>query len=132
MRVRVKPTLTNQSIEDDLHGHLAQSPISGLVRYISIFGLLSTSTLVLFVLALPLSAQEFDAQHVVFPITNFIPDVTFVAPLHVFTGPMFTAFGTGFCLDRNCRFVGTTYHVAKAMGASQILIKRVFSVHRYL
>lgn len=32
-------------------------------------------------------------------------------------GPFQVAkFGTGFCLDRECRFIGTNYHVAKAMG----------------
>lgn len=116
-----------------MRGYLThESSISGILCHFVLFWLLSLPTLVLFVLALPLSAQEFDPQHVMFPISNFIPEITYVAPLHAFTGPMFTTFGTGFCLDRNCRFVGTTYHVAKAMGASQVLIKRVFSVHRYL
>jgi len=40
-------------------------------------------------------------------------------------------FGTGFCLDRDCRFVGTNYHVAKLMG-KYVRIRGVFSVHRYL
>ena len=40
-------------------------------------------------------------------------------------------FGTGFCLDQDCRFVGTNYHVAKIMG-KYVRIKGVFSAHRYL
>lgn len=40
-------------------------------------------------------------------------------------------FGTGFCVDPDCRFVGTNYHVAKIMGKS-VRIKGVFSAHRYL
>jgi hypothetical protein len=40
-------------------------------------------------------------------------------------------FGTGFCLDQDCRFVGTNYHVAKLMG-KYVRVKGVFSAHRYL
>jgi hypothetical protein len=61
------------------------------------------------VLALPLCAQEFVPQHVVFPIMDFKPDINRLAPFSV-------KFATGFCLDPDCRFVGTNYHVAKIMG----------------
>ena len=30
-------------------------------------------------------------------------------------------FGTGFCIDPDCRFIGTNYHVAKAMGKPRSL-----------
>jgi hypothetical protein len=76
-------------------------------------------------------AQEFLPGQVVFPITDFTPDITYIAPFHAFTGPMFLRFGTGFCLDHECRFVGTTYHVAQGMGDT-VLIKRALSAHRYL
>ncbi len=73
---------------------------------------------------LPANAQEFAPEHVVFPITDFKPDIRLVAPLSM-------KFGTGFCLDAECRFVGTNYHVAKMMGKF-VRIKGVFSLHRYL
>jgi hypothetical protein len=60
---------------------------------------------------------------VVFPITDFKPDIRFAA--------ISIKFGTGFCLDRDCRFVGTNYHVAKLMG-KYVRIKGVFSAHRFL
>jgi hypothetical protein len=80
--------------------------------------------LVLLSLALPLCAQEFVPEHVVFPITDFKPDIEHLAPISM-------KFGTGFCLDPDCRFVGTNYHVAKLMG-KYVRIKGVFSAHRYL
>jgi hypothetical protein len=80
--------------------------------------------LLLFALALPVYAQEFVPEHVVFPITNFKPDIKYLAPFSM-------KFGTGFCLDPDCRFVGTNYHVAKVMGKF-VRIKGVFSAHRYL
>jgi len=80
--------------------------------------------LLLFALALPVYAQEFVPEHVVFPITDFKPDITHLAAFSM-------KFGTGFCLDRDCRFVGTNYHVAKVMG-KYVRIKGVFSAHRYL
>jgi len=80
--------------------------------------------LLLFALVLPVYAQEFVPEHVVFPITDFKPDITHLAAFSM-------KFGTGFCLDRDCRFVGTNYHVAKVMG-KYVRIKGVFSVHRYL
>lgn len=80
--------------------------------------------LLLFALALPVCAQEFVPEHVVFPITNFKPDIKHLAPLSM-------KFGTGFCLDPDCRFVGTNYHAAKVMG-KYVRIKGVFSAHRYL
>jgi hypothetical protein len=80
--------------------------------------------LLLFALALPVYAQEFVPEHVVFPITDFKPDITHLASFSM-------KFGTGFCLDRDCRFVGTNYHVAKVMG-KYVRIKGVFSAHRYL
>jgi hypothetical protein len=78
----------------------------------------------LFAFALPVCAQEFVPEQVVFPITNFKPEIKYLSPLSV-------QFGTGFCLDPDCRFVGTNYHVAKIMG-KYIRIKGVFSAHRYL
>ncbi|MGA7695922.1 MAG: serine protease [Candidatus Sulfotelmatobacter sp.] len=80
--------------------------------------------LLLFALALPVCAQEFVPEHVVFPITDFKPDLKHLAPISM-------KFGTGFCLDPDCRFVGTNYHVAKVMG-KYVRIKGVFSAHRYL
>src|SRR5579863_3216672 len=82
------------------------------------------SLLLLLALALPLCAQEFVPDQLVFPITTFTPDIKLLAPLSI-------KFGTGFCLDPDCRFVGTNYHVAKLMG-SHIRIKGVLSAHRYL
>jgi hypothetical protein len=82
-------------------------------------------------LALPVCAQEFVPERVVFPITDFTPVISNFAPLQAFTGLVSMRFGTGFCLDQDCRFVGTTYHVAQGMGES-VSIKRVLSVHRYL
>jgi hypothetical protein len=80
--------------------------------------------LLLFALGLPMCAQEFAPDHVVFPITDFKPDIKHLAPFSI-------KFGTGFCLDHDCRFVGTNYHVAKIMG-KYVRIKGVFSAHRYL
>jgi len=71
-----------------------------------------------------LFAQEFVPEHVIFPITDFKPDIKHLAPFSM-------KFGTGFCLDPDCRFVGTNYHVAKVMG-NYVRIKGVFSAHRYL
>ena len=70
------------------------------------------------------SAQAFVPERVVFPITHFGPDIRYLAPLSI-------RFGTGFCLDPECRFVGTNYHVAREMGTS-VFIKGVPSIHRYL
>jgi hypothetical protein len=78
----------------------------------------------LIVLAFPACAQEFVPEHVVFPITYFRPDVRHLAPISL-------EFGTGFCLDKDCRFVGTNYHVAKLMG-DNVRIRGVHSAHRYL
>ena len=69
-------------------------------------------------------AQEFVPEKVVFPITDFKPDISRFSPLAL-------KFGTGFCLDKDCRFVGTNYHVAKFMG-KYVRIKGVFSAHLYL
>jgi len=79
--------------------------------------------LLLFVVAVPIQAQEFTPDQVVFPITDFKPDIKSLA--------ISIKFGTGFCLDHDCRFVGTNYHVAKLMG-THVRIKGVFSAHRYL
>lgn len=75
-------------------------------------------------LALPVCAEEFIPERVVFPITDFKPDIEHFAPLSI-------KFGTGFCLDPDCRFVGTNYHVAKLMG-KHVRIKGVLSAHLYL
>jgi hypothetical protein len=87
-------------------------------------GLAFLLLVLLFALALPAGAQEFIPERVVFPITDFKPDIKHLAPFAV-------KFGTGFCLDPDCRFVGTNYHVAKVMG-KYVRIKGVFSTHRYL
>jgi len=77
-----------------------------------------------FSFALPVWAQDFVPEHVIFPVTDFKPDIKHLAPFSM-------KFGTGFCLDPDCRFVGTNYHVAKVMG-KWVRIKGVFSAHRYL
>lgn len=82
------------------------------------------SLLLIVALALSAGAQDFIPEQVVFPITDFKPDLPHLAPLSM-------RFGTGFCLDPECRFVGTNYHVAKIMG-TYVRIKGVFSAHRYL
>jgi hypothetical protein len=80
--------------------------------------------LLVFALTLPVCAQEFIPEQVVFPIADFKPYVYNLLPFNI-------KFGTGFCLDRDCRFVGTNYHVAKIMG-KYVRIKGEFSAHRYL
>ena len=80
--------------------------------------------LLLFALVLPVCAQEFAPEHTVFPITDFKPDIKHLVPIYI-------KFGTGFCLDEGCRFVGTNYHVAELMGKC-VRIKGVFSADRYL
>jgi len=79
---------------------------------------------ILVAIAFPACAQEFVPKHVIFPITDFKPDVKHLSPLSM-------KFGTGFCLDPDCRFVGTNYHVAKVMG-KYVRIKGVISANRYL
>jgi hypothetical protein len=74
--------------------------------------------------ALPVYAQDFVPERVVFPIGDFKPDIKRLAVATM-------KFATGFCLDPDCRFVGTNYHVAKEMG-EYVRIKGVFSVHRYV
>lgn len=78
----------------------------------------------IFSAVLPVSAQEFNPEQVVFPITDFKPDIERLSPLEV-------KFATGFCFDPDCRFVGTNYHTAKLMGR-HVRIKGVFSAHLYL
>jgi hypothetical protein len=77
-----------------------------------------------FAIVLPMCGQDFVPERTVFPITDFKPDVEHFIPPSM-------KFGTGFCLDEDCRFVGTNYHVAKIMGKS-VRIKGVLSAHRYL
>ena len=49
-----------------------------------------------------------------------------------FNGPFQTMkFGTGFCIDPECRFIGTNYHVAKAMG-KHFKVEGSPVVHRWL
>jgi hypothetical protein len=80
--------------------------------------------LLLFALVVPACAQEFVPGQVVFPITDFKPDIVHLSPISM-------KFGTGFCLDPECLFVGTNYHVAQLMG-EHVRIKGVLSAHRYL
>ena len=81
--------------------------------------------LALLVCAISVSAcaQEFTPDQVVFPIRDFKPEIKLLA--------LAVKFGTGFCLDPNCRFVGTNYHVAKVLG-KHIRIKGVSSAQLYL
>jgi hypothetical protein len=81
------------------------------------------SVLLLCALSLRVFAQDFVPEQVVFPITDFKPYIQVL--------PVFLKFGTGFCLDPDCRFVGTNYHVAHLMG-KHILIRGVLSEHLYL
>src|SRR5581483_239413 len=101
-----------------------ETRISVTVNYDPVIARLACPILLLLVFAFPVCAQEFVAQQVVFPITNFRPDLQYLAPFSV-------KFGTGFCLDPDCRFVGTNYHVAKLMG-KYVRIKGVRAVHLYL
>jgi trypsin-like peptidase len=49
-----------------------------------------------------------------------------------FYGPLQTVkFATGFCIDPDCRFIGTNYHVAKAMG-KHFKVEGSPVVHRWL
>src|SRR5579885_3200947 len=76
-------------------------------------------------------APDFDA--VVVPITSvkLRPSVKMgllgnVSPaIHLAAG-----FGSGFCLDAECRFIATNYHVAMTAKARKIKGEKV--VHRYL
>ena len=54
----------------------------------------------------PSVEQSRDFKRTVVPITK----LQSYGPLQTVT------FGTGFCIDPDCRFIGTNYHVAKAMG----------------
>ncbi len=54
----------------------------------------------------PSVEQSRDFRRTVVPITK----LQSYGPLQTVT------FGTGFCIDPDCRFIGTNYHVAKAMG----------------
>jgi hypothetical protein len=66
--------------------------------------------------------QEFDET--VVPITELSVRVTY---LHT---EMDAKFGTGFCLDPACRFIGTNYHLAAAAQPHKIKGQRV--IQRYL
>src|SRR5579863_129666 len=50
--------------------------------------------------------SSFDPDRTLVPIGNF----------KIGIGLTFN-FGTGFCLDSDCNFIGTNYHVAKTMGS---------------
>lgn len=64
--------------------------------------------------------QERNFSESVVPITSF-----------VLRGPTLKGeFGTGFCLDRECRFIGTNYHVAATMQHLRIRGARIIA--RYL
>jgi len=80
--------------------------------------------LFLFASGLSMCAQEFVPEQSIFPITDYKTNMEVFMPFSV-------KFGTGFCLDPECRFIGTNYHVAKFMG-KHIRIKGVPSEHRYL
>ncbi|MGA2096409.1 MAG: serine protease [Candidatus Acidiferrum sp.] len=47
---------------------------------------------------------------------NFNKTVVPITKLQSYGAFQVVKFGTGFCIDPGCRFVGTNYHVAKAMG----------------
>jgi hypothetical protein len=57
-------------------------------------------------LLLASAASAQDLSKTVVPISK----IKFYGPVQA------VRFGTGFCVDPDCRFVGTNYHVAKAMG----------------
>jgi hypothetical protein len=62
---------------------------------------------------------------------NFSKTVVPITKLQSY-GPFQTVrFGTGFCIDPDCRFIGTNYHVAKAMG-KHFKVKGSPVVHRWL
>jgi len=66
-----------------------------------------------------INAQERNFSESVIPITSF-----------ALRGPMLQAdFGTGFCLDPECQFIGTNYHVAAMM--QRVRIKGAKVVKRY-
>lgn len=66
------------------------------------------------------SATAFDFSRTIVPVTELKP-----------RGPMLEAdFGTGFCIDPNCQFIGTNYHVAVKAPHSRIKGARI--VERYL
>lgn len=54
----------------------------------------------------PSAIQPQDFSHIVFPITTL--KIRSFGP----AGKLEVGFGTGFCLDPGCQFVGTNYHVA--------------------
>ena len=93
---------------------------------------ITVAFLIVFVYAIPAAAQEYlpnnrprteDFESVVLPITEL--------KLGLKLGPDLEArFGTGFCLDPACRFVGTNYHVA--MSARPRRINGQIVVQRYL
>jgi hypothetical protein len=66
------------------------------------------------------SALAFDFGRTVFPLTELKP-----------RGPVWEGdFGTGFCVDPDCRFIGTNYHVAVKLRHPRIGGARI--VRRYL
>jgi len=77
-------------------------------------------------------AQEFVPENAIVPIAGFKPEIKHLSskrPYARFSRPRFA--GTGFCLDRECRFVGTNYHVAMSM-SKYILVKGELSKDLYL
>jgi hypothetical protein len=66
------------------------------------------------------SAPAFDVSRTILPLTELKP-----------RGPMLEAeFGTGFCIDPDCQFIGTNYHVAVNVRHPRIRGARI--VERYL
>jgi hypothetical protein len=62
---------------------------------------------------------------------NFSRTVVPITKLQSYGTLQTVKFGTGFCIDPDCRFIGTNYHVAKAMG-KHFKVEGSPVVHRWL
>src|ERR1700719_58201 len=74
-------------------------------------------------------AHAQDLDHSVLPITELRPAVQFHGPRMPRIG-IDVEFGTGFCLDPECRLIGTNYHVAMLVRPSKIKGEKI--IQRYL
>ncbi len=81
----------------------------------------------------PSSKHEQDFSEVVVPITSvkFTPSAKLGVTGRLGPGlEMNAKFGTGFCLDATCRFIGTNYHVAVTTRVHKVKGEEIFQ--RYL
>jgi len=81
----------------------------------------------------PSSKHEQDFSEVVVPITSvkFTPSAKLGVTGRLGPGlDMNAKFGTGFCLDATCRFIGTNYHVAVTTRVHKVKGEEIFQ--RYL